>query len=129
MFKKLAKYTMHDEQFLEYNTMLIDSQKAVLDYIQTNKRRTLHILITGGAGTGKSFMLRLLKETLLRENTTEYPNVLVAAPTGVAAYNINGHTLHKLLQLPTQDKSNAQYCLLLLRVINYYLKLSNTSDT
>ena len=26
----------------------------------------------------------------------------VAAPTGVAAFNVDGHTLHSLLSLPTQ---------------------------
>ena len=31
----------------------------------------------------------------------KFINVLVAAPTGVAAYNIKGHTRHTLLQLPT----------------------------
>ena len=28
----------------------------------------------------------------------------VAAPTGVAAFNIEGHTLHSLLSLPTKGK-------------------------
>ena len=51
----------------------------------------------------------MIREYFLRETKDEFPNVLVAVPTGVAAYNINGHTLHTLLKLPTQDRSNAKY--------------------
>ena len=33
-------------------------------------------------------------------------NVLIGAPTGLAAYNINGLTLHKLFKLPIIDENN-----------------------
>ena len=48
-----------------------------------------HLFLTGKAGTGKS--------TLVRHHiaTTER-NVVVAAPTGIAALNVNGYTLHRL---------------------------------
>ena len=112
MFKKLAKTTMTEDEFNRNKDDLTISQKHVFDYIERNVKdnnSSMHLFITGGAGTGKSFLLRLIKEFLLRQNNNEFPNVLVAAPTGVAAYNINGNTLHTLLQLPTQDKSNAKY--------------------
>ena len=51
----------------------------------------------------------MVREHILRCNKAMLPNVLVAAPTGVAAFNINGLTLHSLLQLPTQNKSDATY--------------------
>lgn len=45
-----------------------------------------HLLITGKAGTGKSTLLWTYLELLTDEN------VLVAAPTGVAALNIDGYS-------------------------------------
>lgn len=49
--------------------------------------------VTGGAGTGKSTFVHWL--------TQEFDgNVLLAAPTGIAALNINGKTLHSLCKLP-----------------------------
>lgn len=48
-----------------------------------------HVLISGKAGTGKSTLLRTYLESLGTEN------VLVTAPTGVAALNVDGFTIHK----------------------------------
>lgn len=52
-----------------------------------------HIFLTGKAGTGKTTFLKYLKEHCTK-------NILVAAPTGVAAINAGGVTLHSLFQLP-----------------------------
>lgn len=56
---------------------------------QTNRS----VFLTGKAGTGKT--------TLLREiiNTT-HKNTVVVAPTGIAALNANGVTIHSMFQLP-----------------------------
>lgn len=52
-----------------------------------------NIFLTGKAGTGKTTFLKYLKENFTR-------NIIVAAPTGVAAINAGGVTLHSLFQLP-----------------------------
>jgi len=52
-----------------------------------------HVFLTGKAGTGKTTFLRHI-----RNNT--HKRSLVAAPTGVAAINAGGITLHSLFQLP-----------------------------
>ena len=52
-----------------------------------------NIFLTGKAGTGKTTFLKYLQN-----NCTK--NILVAAPTGVAAINAGGVTLHSLFQLP-----------------------------
>jgi hypothetical protein len=54
-----------------------------------------NIFLTGKAGTGKTTFLKYLKD-----NCTK--NMVVAAPTGVAAINAGGVTLHSLFQLPFQ---------------------------
>nr|XP_022308223.1 uncharacterized protein LOC111114232 [Crassostrea virginica] len=65
----------------------------------------LHIFITGGAGTGKSHLIktihyeasRILSKIL---SVPDSVSVLLAAFTGTAAFNIGGNTLHHLFSLP-----------------------------
>ena len=52
-----------------------------------------NIFLTGKAGTGKTTFLKYLKDHCAK-------NIVVAAPTGVAAINAGGVTLHSLFQLP-----------------------------
>jgi hypothetical protein len=52
-----------------------------------------NIFLTGKAGTGKTTFLKYLKDHCTK-------NIVVAAPTGVAAINAGGVTLHSLFQLP-----------------------------
>ena len=52
-----------------------------------------HIFLTGKAGTGKTTFLKYIIQHT-------YKNTVVAAPTGIAAINAGGVTLHSLLQLP-----------------------------
>lgn len=52
-----------------------------------------NIFLTGKAGTGKTTLLKYIKEHCAK-------NIVVAAPTGVAAINAGGVTLHSLFQLP-----------------------------
>ena len=55
----------------------------------------LRMIVSGTAGTGKSYLIHCLRLLLQHQ-------LCVAAPTGVAAFNIDGHTLHSLLSLPTR---------------------------
>lgn len=52
-----------------------------------------NIFLTGKAGTGKTTFLRYIREQSVKKS-------VVAAPTGVAAVNAQGVTLHSLFQLP-----------------------------
>ena len=51
------------------------------------------VFISGRAGTGKSTLLRLFKETTKKQ-------VVVLAPTGVAALNVRGQTIHSFFRFP-----------------------------
>ncbi|MBU1164464.1 AAA family ATPase, partial [Patescibacteria group bacterium] len=63
----------------------LDSQfKGVLNKLETSEN---HIFLTGNAGTGKSTLLEYW-----RDHTKQ--NIAVLAPTGVAALNIKGQTIH-----------------------------------
>ncbi len=59
--------------------------------LQTNRC----IFLTGKAGTGKTTFLHRLKQECSKQMT-------VVAPTGVAAINAEGVTIHSLFQLPPQ---------------------------
>ncbi len=62
----------------------------VLQFInQTNRS----VFLTGKAGTGKT---TLLKEII----KTTHKNTVVVAPTGIAALNAGGVTIHSMFQLP-----------------------------
>jgi len=53
----------------------------------------VNIFLTGKAGTGKTTFLKYLKENPIK-------NMAIAAPTGVAAINAGGITLHSMFHLP-----------------------------
>src|SRR5215217_2962285 len=52
-----------------------------------------NIFLTGRAGTGKTTFLRYIKENCPKQ-------MVVVAPTGVAAINAGGVTIHSFFQLP-----------------------------
>jgi ATP-dependent exoDNAse (exonuclease V) alpha subunit len=54
-----------------------------------------YFFITGSAGTGKSFILNLITKDL----SNKKHNYLLMAPTGVAAQNIGGETIHSSLRI------------------------------
>ena len=86
-----------------------------------------NIFLTGKAGTGKTTFLKYLKD-----NCTK--NVVVAAPTGVAAINAGGVTLHSLFhQLPIAPfyaaNLAAVYCIVFyLIILPYYFLLEEMDE-
>lgn len=52
-----------------------------------------HLFLTGRAGTGKSTLIRHFLETTERSTIT-------VAPTGIAALNVDGYTIHRLFSFP-----------------------------
>ncbi|MBM7026257.1 ATP-dependent DNA helicase [Clavibacter zhangzhiyongii] len=69
---------------------LSPEQAAVFQAIEGTRD---HIFVTGRAGTGKSTLL-----THLSWNTEK--QIVICAPTGVAALNVGGQTIHSLFKLP-----------------------------
>ncbi|XP_063435689.1 uncharacterized protein LOC134716610 [Mytilus trossulus] len=63
-----------------------------------------HVFVTGGAGTGKSHLIKCLyyEATRILAHCSPNPDdltVLLTAPTGTAAFNINGLTIHSSLSI------------------------------
>jgi hypothetical protein len=55
-----------------------------------------HATIVGCGGTGKSYIINTIL-TIVRKLTKRNTTILVGAPSGEAAYNVQGSTLHHLL--------------------------------
>jgi ATP-dependent exoDNAse (exonuclease V) alpha subunit len=69
---------------------LTQEQQAVYDAIE---QTTEHLFVTGRAGTGKSTLLNHLSFHSEKQ-------LVICAPTGVAALNVGGQTIHSLFKLP-----------------------------
>lgn len=71
---------------------LNDDFKYALDVLE---KTNTSMFITGRAGTGKSTLLQLFRNTTRKK-------VAVLAPTGVAALNVRGQTIHSFFKFPAK---------------------------
>jgi len=69
---------------------LSEDFKYALDLLEKSNK---NLFITGRAGTGKSTLLQLFRKTTRKK-------VVVLAPTGVAALNVKGQTIHSFFGFP-----------------------------
>lgn len=75
---------------LDRNPVQINEEfNAILDLIESGE----NLFVTGRAGTGKSTLLNVLKRTTRK-------NAAVLAPTGIAALNVGGQTIHSFFKFP-----------------------------
>jgi len=66
----------------------------ILEFMRSEDKSP--ILVTGEAGTGKSTLVHYIK------TLTDIGNTVVLAPTGVAALNVGGQTIHSFFRFPFQ---------------------------
>ena len=69
---------------------LNEQQQSALDYVTSPS--SPNVFLSGSAGTGKSFLLRSIIKALRRAHGED--SVAVTAPTGIAATNLDGQTIH-----------------------------------
>ena len=72
----------------------------------TQNTQRLHMLLHGPGGSGKSVVVRAAAHVLRQSKK----GCIIAAPTGVAAFNINGVTLHQCCLLPVVNQSHGKAC-------------------
>ena len=77
------------EPFLNKN--MNEDQKKIFDLLM----KGYNLFVTGSAGTGKSFLIN----EFCKANKDK--RILITAPTGVAAQNVKGCTLHRAFKIPT----------------------------
>jgi ATP-dependent DNA helicase PIF1 len=93
---------------------LSEQQKSVVNAVRHMRSKDF-IFITGFAGTGKSLLTQYLKDQLGHE-------IRVVAPTGVAAQNIGGHTIHAFFGLkPGVDAINPFHLKKIMANVKYLL--------
>ncbi|XP_062615266.1 uncharacterized protein LOC134277003, partial [Saccostrea cucullata] len=110
---KVEQSTQSNEESLQILQNLNETQTKVFYLVREwclekqfgKKTDALHIFITGGAGTGKSHLIKAIHfeaSRILGKNLTspDSVSVLLAAFTGTAAFNIGGNTIHHLFSLP-----------------------------
>jgi ATP-dependent DNA helicase PIF1 len=115
---------------------LVDNQQRIFNRVIDHYSRTLagenlppfRINVDGTAGTGKSYLIDAITKALngLAQEHGQKSPILRVAPTGIAAFNIRGATLHQALSLPTRgfSKLTSQQLLLLqgrLKPIKYVI--------
>lgn len=82
VFKKLNPFS---QKFI-----ITDEHKICLDYLENSNQ---NLFISGKAGTGKTSLIHHFRSITKKK-------VVVLAPTGIAALNIKGQTIHSFFKFP-----------------------------
>ena len=108
----LAPSVKPDSEYFEVMRSLNIKQRyyimELLHRVKDDKNRINNVII-GGAGVGKSTLIAAIFQSLLRYYnsipgaTPDSIKVLLTAPTGKAAFNIGGMTLHTTFSLPVSQ--------------------------
>ena len=116
---------------METKSVIINNQnieitpefKALYDEIKNNPDK--NFFITGQAGTGKTTFLKWVRDKISAEK-----NVAVVAPTGLAAINVQGETIHKFFKMNLAVKDQAYMERLNLRINKFdsYKQLKKTIE-
>lgn len=103
---------MLDGEYREMVQSLNLKQKEFFYHILHLAKTTetpIYNFLSGGAGVGKSVLLKALYQALLKfysHKPGENPDdckILVCAPTGKAAYNVGGLTIHSAFNIPAEQ--------------------------
>lgn len=106
---------LNDDEYRDLVQKLNIKQKEffyhVLHWMKTKDDPIYHFL-SGGAGVGKSVLLKALYQALTKffshkagENPDEV-KVIICAPTGKAAFNVGGSTIHSVFNIPAEQGFN-----------------------
>lgn len=90
---------------------LNEEQRKVHDAVVNNRS---NVFFTGAAGTGKSFVLQCIVESLMKNGKAK-DEIAVTASTGTAAFRVEGITVHSFAGIGIGD----------LTAEEYYMKMSN----
>lgn len=83
-------------------TELTEGQQKFYDAVMEGKS----VFLQGKAGTGKTFISKLVIEALKKNKK----NIIAIAPTGVAANNLGGSTMHSVFSLPVHGVLEYDTC-------------------
>ena len=93
-----------DIEHIDLNNLELQNALQIIQYTHRS------LFLTGKAGTGKSTFLRYISQTTKKKH-------VILAPTGIAAINVGGSTLHSFFKLPFYPllPNDNRYCVRNLR--------------
>ena len=109
---------VNESSLISRIAQLNSKQKITFNIIKTQinskSNEPINLCLHGSGGTGKSFVAKIVMDMInLYYNHTcvdsTSPVVVIAAPTGVAAKNIDGVTLHNAFRLPIEKFNIGEY--------------------
>ncbi len=80
-----------NQRYLEIEKPELEISEEIQAILNLLENTHTNIFLTGKAGTGKSTLLKYFRATTKK-------NVVVLAPTGVAALNVQGQTIHRFFK-------------------------------
>ena len=92
MFDKIHNHLLHQQQH--------EANECSCEF------KPLHMFLSGVAGTGKSFLIETIKALISSMWPSDDLTCAITAPTGLAAFNVDGNTIHRVFQLPMSMKVN-----------------------
>ncbi|XP_070517894.1 uncharacterized protein [Cardiocondyla obscurior] len=108
-FKNLGEKTDKNIDVSDMIAKLNADQLRVFDRVTDTVRSNASILrlyVSGEGESGKSFLIKTIK-CWIKQNLNK--DTALTAPTGIAAFNIDGLTVHRLLQLPVERGQTPKY--------------------
>ena len=103
---------LQDDEYRTMVQMLNKEQKEFFDHVLhliKTSDEPFFCFLSGGAGVGKSHVTKALYQAAIKYYNTRagvnfaQTKVLMLAPTGKAAYNIKGNTIHNALSIPASQ--------------------------
>ena len=111
---ELLKGRVSQSDYLELLSKLNHGQRKLFTHIMNmlfmKPDETIRIFVTGGAGVGKSLLIKTLYQAMHRlmcsseGQNPEHCRIIVCAFTGLAAYNVKGSTLHSAFGIEPNKK-------------------------
>ena len=92
--------------FKHISEHLLHQQRHESGVCECSQLQPLHMFVSGAGGTGKSFLIEAIRAQVAAIWKDKHEALLwaVAAPTGLAAFNVGGVTVHCLFQLPIEHE-------------------------
>ena len=94
------------------NTLQRQFFEHVMFSVHRDNAEPLHLFLTGGAGVGKTVIVFAITQAITRHFNynvnvpVDTLRVLLLAPTGKAAFNISGTTVHSGLVVPINQRNH-----------------------
>ena len=97
---------LNEDQLRVFNKVITTIEAQVSTEVKVDSE-LCRLFVSGCGGTDKSFLIKTIRAWVQQATTGK--DVIVAAPTGIAARNVNGLTIHGILALPVEHGNTPAY--------------------